>query len=194
MAGKWAVIKENASDCVENCVAAASLRKITTVFQTYAFVSQRTNTPNAKKELCKIKLLELAHTVDENAKCTITHNECWIEPNEIDLNYLVVYICVHFAMCILSCTILLRCYLVGHCSRCCRRSYVAERSRAHNSMRDFNRALDVNERPSNSKHLIYLIINNEPFSFWSILVCVSLCQFFSSPLPSECDWARALHP
>lgn len=105
MAGKWAVIKENASDCVENCVAAASSRKITTVFQTYAFVSQRTNTPNAKKELCKIKLLELAHTVDENAKCTITHNECWKEPNEIDLNYLVVYICVHFAMCILSCTI-----------------------------------------------------------------------------------------
>lgn len=38
------------------------------------------------------------------------------------------------------------------------------------SMRDFNRALDVNERPSNSKHLIYLIINNKP-----LLLCMRVC-------------------
>lgn len=46
-------------------------------------------------------------------------------------------------------------------------------------MRDFNRALDVNERPSNSKHLIYLIINNKPIFFHSFV-----CRHIA--LPSEC--------
>lgn len=48
------------------------------------------------------------------------------------------------------------------------------------SMRDFNRALDVNERPSNSKHLIYLIINNASLFFVHSFVCRHIA------LPSEC--------